>query len=161
MLIKSMYMLFTWFATLWLHLFSPTPAHALGMHAIPDLRMPEKTTIRFHMTLGRLRENGECRGFGICDFYIEIKGGKSAEEPNSVRGEAYAENGKLMLKIPLRDGISNKTRETYFSDTHFKMESSFQLPPDVCHSLGLPPKYLIAIGLYPIVRNPDVIILRL
>jgi hypothetical protein len=161
MLIKSIYMLFTWFAALWLHLFSPTSTHALGMHAIPDLRMPEKTTLHFHIVFGRLREDGDCRGFGICDFSLEIKGGKSAEAPNSARGEATAEDGKLLLKIPLKDGLSARTRETYFSGTHFKMDAAYTLPQEVCQRLGLPPRYLIAIGLYPLVRNPDFLLLRL
>lgn len=122
---------------------------------------PAKTIIRFHMVIGKPQPDGSCRGLGICDLLIEVKGGKSAENDrqNMVSGEATNEEGRLVLMIPTN--ISNsKVISNYFSDRNFVMEADYKVSSEICRELRLPPGYQILKGFYPIIRNPDQIIIR-
>jgi hypothetical protein len=123
---------------------------------------PEGVIVEIHIVFGRQRPEGECRGFGICDFVLVIKGGISAQ--NDRTGFASASqttNRKLKLVFDQNFGMSRGAYDTFFSKGKFLIEVDTVLPANVCRKLGLPEGYRIRPGNYPIERSGSTLTLIL
>jgi len=112
---------------------------------------PERVKIVFYMVLGRLRPDGSCKGFGICDFVLDIRGGISAETDH-LRGEAGVDKGRLQLTIN-RHELPSRVFDTYLSTGQFRVEEAYRLSEEVCRKLQLPGRYTIEAGRYPVIQS--------
>lgn len=146
----SFFLVFSW-------LFSLSSASATPLSSTPSVLEMENLDgliVELHIVFGRQRPEGECRGFGICDFVLVIKGGISAQ--NDRTGYASASqtaNKKLKLVFDRNSGMSRTAYDSFFSKDHFLIEVETVVPAPVCRKLGLPDGYRIRPGKYPIERN--------
>lgn len=156
--------LFSFFA---LALLSP------GLKSTPPMRSAPHESVRNPMDLdgiiielkvvfGRQRPEGECRGFGICDFVLVIKGGISAEGGRvGYASASQTSNGKLKLIFDRHAGMDRETYDAFFSKGHFVFEVETVVPAELCRKLGLPQGYRIRPGKYPVERNGSALTLIL
>ena len=120
----------------------------------PIAANPEGIIIDIQIVFGRQRPEGECRGFGICDFVLIIKGGISAQNDRTGYASAsLSANHKLKLVFDRNTGMSRTAYDSFFSNDNFLIEVETVVPANVCRKLGLPEGYRIRPGNYPIERR--------
>jgi len=115
---------------------------------------PDGIIIDLYIVFGRQRPEGECRGFGICDFVLIIKGGNSAlNDRTGFASASQSANKKLKLVFDRNKGMNRTAYDSFFSKGHFVIEVETVVPANVCRNLGLPEGYRIRPGNYPIERS--------
>jgi hypothetical protein len=154
--------LFFFFFALVSGLQSAVPSKNAFVYPRLNLANPEGIIIDIHIVFGRQRPEGECRGFGICDFVLIIKGGISAQNDRSGFASAsQTANKKLKLVFDRNTGMSRTAHDSFFSKEHFLIEVETVVPAAVCRKLGLPDGYRIRPGNYPIERSGSTLTLVL